>query len=122
MNSVIAMDKVVRERKSSTKIASIGLAACLAAVLSATAGAAPSVTAADGKFDHKASVTITGSGFGTKASAAPVIWDDASGSDILSKWDLATPNTNAAYNLNYRAPQRGIALPHDHITKYIAGG
>jgi hypothetical protein len=120
------MDKVVsnvvRTWKSGTKAASLGLSACLVTALSATAGAAPAVSSADGTFDHKASVTITGSGFGTKANAAPVIWDDASGSDILAKWDLATPNTNASYNLNYRAPQRGISLPHNHVTKYIAGG
>jgi hypothetical protein len=104
-----------------TKLACAGAVACLVA-LSAPAVSAPAVSGANGTFDHKGTVTITGSGFGTKATAAPVIWDDASGSNILDKWDLATPNTNSSYNLAYRAPMRGISLPHDHITKYIAGG
>jgi hypothetical protein len=88
---------------------------------SASVVAAPVVTGISGKLDHKASVTILGTGFGTKGQAAPVVWDDASGSDVLGKWDLAWPNSNPAYNLGYRAPQRGISLPHNHITKYLAG-
>jgi hypothetical protein len=52
-----------------------------------------------------------------------VVWDDTSGTNIKDKWDGAWPSapTNTAYNTNYRAPQRGIPLPHNRITKYIAG-
>jgi hypothetical protein len=75
-----------------------------------------------GTFDHKATITISGSGFGTKSQAAPVIWDDASGSSITQKWDVAWPNRgNSAYHMAYRAPQRGISLPHNNITRYLAG-
>ena len=90
--------------------------------LSARLEAQPSVTSTSGSWTHKGTVTVSGSGFGTKPAAAPVIWDDASGGDILDKWDGAWPNTNPTYNTSYRAPQRGIALPHNNVTKYIAGG
>ena len=83
--------------------------------------AAPVVEKATGTFRHKASVTITGSGFGTKSRAAPVVWDDASGSSILDKWDMAWPDNNPKFNTTYREPQRGIELPHNNITRYIAG-
>jgi len=83
--------------------------------------AAPVVSGTAGTFSHKASITITGSGFGTKSQAAPVVWDDASGASISSKWDLTWPNTNSSYNMAYRSPQRGIELPHGNITRYLAG-
>jgi hypothetical protein len=99
----------------------LGLGSLMSLVALAPAMAAPAVSATTGTYNHKASVTITGSGFGTKSTPAPVVFDDASGSNILDKWDAVMPSTNSAYNLAYRAPQRGIALPHEHDTKYIAG-
>ena len=92
------------------------------ALLSAAAIGAPAVQQVSGTFAHKASVTISGSGFGTKPTAAPVVWDDASGTDIRAKWDNAWPSAgNSAYYTKYRSPQRGVPLPHNHVTKYIAG-
>jgi hypothetical protein len=81
----------------------------------------PSGFAVTGSFGHMNTVTVTGSGFGVKAQAAPVVWDDGSGTNILQKWDGAWPDQNATYNTTYRSPQRGIGLPHANITKYIAG-
>jgi hypothetical protein len=82
-------------------------------------------------FTHGALVTIGGRLFGTKTQPAPYIWDDASGSDPLQKWDVVYPFTNdAAFRLAYRAPSQvtrangatgGVALPHSHIQKYICG-
>jgi hypothetical protein len=95
--------------------------AIIVALFSAAAIGAPAVQQVSGTFAHKASVTISGSGFGSKAQAAPVVWDDASGSNVLAKWSGAWPDNNPAYNTTYRAPQRGVALPHGNITKYIAG-
>jgi hypothetical protein len=92
-----------------------------AAGFAISAHAAPVVSSVSGELDHKGTVTISGSGFGSKSRAAPVIWDDMSTGNVLDKWDLATPNTNAAYNLVYRSPQRGISLPHQHATRYLAG-
>jgi hypothetical protein len=93
----------------------------LLVVLCAPAHGQPAVSAASGQWAHKSTVTITGSSFGSKPTAAPVVWDDASGTAIGDKWDGAWPDTNPAYNTTYRAPLRGIGLPHNHISKYIAG-
>ena len=87
----------------------------------ASAQAQPIIFTTSGSFSHKSIVSATGSGFGTKSTPAPVVWDDASGADINDKWDGAWPDNNPAYNLVYRAPLRGITLPHSHITRYIAG-
>lgn len=101
----------------------IGLVAAMGMVLASPAGvyAQPSVSGASGQWSHKGTVTISGSAFGTKATAPPVIWDDASGTNMAAKWDGVWPNNNPTYNLAYRTPQRGIALPHNRITRYIAG-
>jgi len=109
---------------STLRVAPARIAVLSALALFLTHGptlAAPSVTSVSGKFDHKAVVTISGSGFGNKGTAAPVVWDDASGSDIKAKWDLTWPNANSAYNMAYRTPQRGISLPHSNISRYLAG-
>jgi hypothetical protein len=82
----------------------------------------PTIAQLSGAPVHGASATIRGSGFGTKIPAAPAVWDDASGASISSKWDLTWPNSNPTYNMAYRAPQRGIGLPHSNITRYLAGG
>jgi hypothetical protein len=103
-----------------TTSAAIGAASLLMS-LAGSAVAAPAIQATSGTLDHKATVTITGTGFGTKATAAPVVWDDASGTNLLSKWDGAWPSNNPTYNTGYRAPMRGIGLPHSNITRYIAG-
>jgi len=87
----------------------------------ASAQAQPVVYATSGTWSHKSIVTASGSGFGTKSTVAPVVWDDASGNDILDKWDGAWPSNNPAYNTGYRFPIRGVGLPHSRITKYIAG-
>ena len=81
----------------------------------------PLISGTSGNWSHRAQVTVTGVGFGTKANATPVIWDDASGTSVTEQWSGAWPNNNPKYNTAYRTPQRGIALPHNRITKYIAG-
>ena len=103
----------------------IGLAIVLIA-WAAAASAQSSISGTSGTWSHQSAVTISGSGFGTKSTGAPVIWDDASGTNPLTKWDDTWPNCsgNGAYNLTYRTPAevgRGISLPHNHITKYLAG-
>jgi len=97
------------------------MAAFLLLFLANPATAAPAIKQASGTFNHKGTVTITGSGFGVKAQAAPVVWDDASGSNILNRWDGAWPDQSPSTNTAYRTPQRGIALPHNRIASYIAG-
>jgi len=82
---------------------------------------APVVQQVDGALNHKGTITISGSGFGSKASAAPVVWDDATASDISKNWDGAWPSLLPGYNTNYYSPMRGINPPHSHDTRYIAG-
>lgn len=92
------------------------------AVVAGGATAAPVVSGASGAFNHSATVTISGSSFGSKGTAAPVVWDDASGTNILDKWNGKWPDAGtASYQTNYSTPIRGINLPHSHITKYITG-
>ena len=88
--------------------------------------AAPAVTSVSGTWGHGVTTTVSGSGFDTKATAAPVVWDDASTGTLLTdngKWSGAWPNrgSDLSYIIQYHAPMRGIALPHNHITRYIAG-
>jgi hypothetical protein len=70
-------------------------------------------------------VRITGSGFGTKSTAAPAVWDDGAGTSISAKWSLGVPNaaTNSEYNIRYRnVGYRGVAGPHANSSAYIVGG
>jgi len=101
-----------------------GSAACF--LFLAGSAAAPSIQQISGTLNHKATVTISGSGFGAKAKPAPAVWDDASGANILDKWNGAWPSCagNGQYNTAYRTPAqvgRNIPLPHSHITRYISG-
>src|SRR5688500_5954527 len=102
----------------------IGQTVTLLLLVASQASAQPTIASTSGQWAHKSTVTIAGSGFGSKATAAPVIWDDASGASINDKWDGAWPNCNATYNLGYRTPAqvgRNIPLPHNRVTRYIAG-
>jgi len=87
--------------------------------------AAPSISNVSGTLSHKQTVIVQGSGFKTKSSAAPVVWDDCSGTNITDKWSGAWPNgSGTSYNMAYRTPAglgRGVALPHPNITKYMCG-
>lgn len=84
--------------------------------------AQPAINGVSGSVAHGGTLTIQGSGFGTKTTAAPVVWDDASGTNVLDKWDGAWPTSQfPAYALTYRAPMRGVAPPHNRVGKYLAG-
>ncbi|MBK7665066.1 MAG: hypothetical protein IPJ21_16270 [Sterolibacteriaceae bacterium] len=117
-----SVSKHVRPKLRFAFVAAPSLLAVALSAISTTAFAAPSIQATSGTFGHKASVTITGSGFGTKGTAAPVVWDDASGSKITDKWSGAWPNAGtSSYQTGYTTPIRGITLPHSNISKYISG-
>lgn len=112
-----------------SKVKSLVCAAIL--ILTSVAQAAPSISSVSGTITDGQSITISGSGFGSKSTAAPTLWDDCSGTDPLDLWTCGSPMTcheadenNATYNINYRTPAavgRGVALPHSHITKYLCG-
>ncbi len=82
---------------------------------------APIVQQVVGKLDHGATITVSGNGFESKITAAPLVWDDATGKNILDKWDGAWPYLLPGYNTAYYEPIHGIGPPHSHVRRYIAG-
>ena len=73
-------------------------------------------------------MTITGSGFGTKATAAPVIYDDGSGGytyPTQKGWSGGWPTgqtTWPAGNLQYRSlPYMGVSAPHSRSSAWMVG-
>jgi hypothetical protein len=90
-------------------------------VVAGPALGAPVVQQVSGAMDHRGTIVIGGTGFGSKAVAAPLVWDDATGSSILEKWDGAWPSKLPGYNTGYYAPMRGVTPPHSHDTHFIAG-
>lgn len=94
--------------------------------------AAPSISAVSGQFSHGANVVIDGSGFDQKPQAAPLIWDNATASNIAAAgWSGGIPTTGVdmngvpdpAGNIHYTVPSaiQGVELPHSHIQKYLVG-
>ena len=88
----------------------------------------PIVGSVSGAWDHGATVTLSGGNFGVKATAAPIVWDDASGEAnnpraVLDKWagywPDASPEPEA--NMMYKVPFGAVGLPHSHITQYLTG-
>jgi hypothetical protein len=109
-------ERKVAHRTALKIVAVIAFVASVPPVLSA-----PLVQQVSGALDHNNSITISGSGFGSKPNAAPVVWDNATGNAMSAKWDGAWPDQLPGYNTKYYAPMRGINLPHAHDTSYIAG-
>lgn len=101
----------------------LGIGASVLGFATATHGAlaTPLPQGVTGALNHGATITISGSGFGSKAIAAPLAWDNASGNAVTDIWTGAWPDQLPGYNLAYYAPMRGISLPHSHVTRYIAG-
>lgn len=94
----------------------LGLLASTEAVLGA-----PVVQQVSGPLDHNAIITITGSGFGSKATPAPLVWDNATSNALTDKWSGGWPSMLPGYNVGYYSPMRGIDPPHPRDTRYIAG-
>ena len=90
-------------------------------IASAATLAAPTVSQVQGPLDHNGSITITGSGFGSKASGAPWIWDNATAGKLKDVWGDAWPNQLPGYNTGYYPPMRGVSPPHSHDARLIAG-
>lgn len=76
-------------------------------------------------INHGDIVTITGSGFGTKTVAAPLVFDDGSGPpDVRDLWDDAWPFDcqNPEFDTQRRpAPFRDVAPVHTRTGRYITG-
>jgi len=56
----------------------------IACLFTAQSWAAPAISSVSGIMGHSQSVTITGSGFGTKSSAAPFLWDTVDNISVYS--------------------------------------
>src|SRR5437660_1550173 len=65
-----------------------------------------------------------GLAFGTKVQAAPLVWDDASGTNVLAKWSgfwpdgAPTPSSNMQY---MTAPILAVNPPHNRVGRYLTG-
>lgn len=86
---------------------------------------APSVSGVSGIITHGNTITISGSGFGSKSTAAPAVWDDCSGTNVLDTWDgNYNSGCEAGYIGAYRTPAalgRGVATAHSRASKYFCG-
>jgi hypothetical protein len=103
------------------RLLTAGAAVLGSAVLVQVSLATPLPESVSGTLNHGATITISGSGFGSKAGAAPLVWDNASAAAVTDLWTGAWPDQLPGYNLAYYAPMRGIGLPHTHVTRYLAG-
>jgi len=97
-------------------VISIGLLVAIRPALGA-----PVVQQVSGTLDHRGTITISGTGFGSKPTAAPLVWDDATGNNIRDKWGGAWPYLLPGHNMGYYDPIHGVNPPHSHGSRYIAG-
>lgn len=81
-----------------------------------------------GSLTHGQSFTVTGSGFGTKSTPAPLIWDNCSSADgtlpTATYWDGCWPLSapTGSSNMKYRpSGVLGIAPPHSNSSGYLTG-
>ena len=76
------------ERKHSMKLLKVNLIAILFFLITTKGFAEPVITNAQssGAYDHGTNVTATGQSFGTKATAAPYIWDNGEDRDWETLW------------------------------------
>lgn len=95
----------------------------------------PEITAlSHSTIQHKQTLTISGSRFGEKEPAAPLIWDNGEGKTINTpsavtnegKWSEKSPYSNANHvdwRMQYRSiPYRTVPGPHSRSSTYLAGG
>lgn len=91
--------------------------------------AEPVVSSIAGPLSHKATITISGSGFGTKSPAPPRVWDwcDDSSPDSLDIFypgdryprPCSTPS-ETPFQIDYRRSFHNFSeMPHSRITKFI---
>lgn len=88
--------------------------------------AAPQISSVSGSLQHRATLTISGTGFGTKSPAAPLLWDDGEhGQPVSARWGQWAPSASgASYNMDYRtqAPGRSMPQAHSRSTRFASGG
>lgn len=89
--------------------------------------AAPSITSVNGNVLHGQSINISGSGFGTKSPAAPILWetfdDGANGASISTRGKWTTYVGNGA-TYNNTQPYSGGGSAYNYVQygdKYPSG-
>jgi len=95
----------------------------------------PSVNSISGTVEHGQTITISGSQFGAKSPAAPLMWDDGEGKalndpDVLTQvtgyseaWPDNRFDVRDQWKLQYRNEGfRSVSGAHGHSSNYIAGG
>ena len=81
----------------------IAFAVLLGLLFSVAAISAPSISGVSGTVSHGSSITISGSSFGTKATAAPVSWKTFEDNSITSGgWSIGFPENFSTSNSNNR--------------------
>jgi hypothetical protein len=98
-------------------------------VAMSAANAAPAVSAVSGTLDAGQLVTITGSGFGTKTTAKPVVWDDfengttdkliAGSAAEVGSWETGS-GSDAVFYSAAKAYAGSKSARHDFVTNYNA--
>jgi len=104
-------------------------------ILSLYVVADPTVNSVTGTIEHDGVITISGSDFGTKNPAAPLMWDNGEGKtlndpDILTQvtgyseaWPDNRFDVRDPWKLQYRSEGfRGVVGAHGHSSNYITGG
>ena len=109
--------------------------------------AEPSINPVPGSYQwsHKAEITITGSDFGLKSPAKPLMWDDCEDGSVGS-FPISAPNAESqvgysdyqpqdiregedipdSFEMNYRSfphthVTTPVTAPHSHSTKFLGG-
>lgn len=78
--------------------------ALVALIASVSVGAAPSISGVSGTVSHGSSITITGSSFGSKTTAAPVAWKTFEDNSITSGgWSIGFPANFSISGSNNRS-------------------
>lgn len=94
----------------------------------------PSIQSASGSWDHKGTVTITGSVFGTKSPVEPLVWDacDGDSTDDLNTFYNTAPGgtmpnecpvnpSETPFLMDYRSSFHGYSdMPHSRVSKFLS--
>lgn len=125
----------ISRRRFFQSIAAATLAGCVqksrgVGIISASGGR-PTSGGGGGVVHNGDAFTVTGTGFGSKTTPAPIIYDDCSAANWAANpgWAGRYPFTNAAsWLLDYRTPAQvsnnagaGMPLPHPYSSKYMCG-
>lgn len=105
---------------------SIILSIFLFLLISGEAFAQPNISGIGGNFHHDGTGVISGSGFGNKNPAAPLLWDDCRTERPMGTYyDCYLPVTaqqGSQYNMMYhQVPFRTIQAPHNRISYILSG-